>query len=132
MGHEATNPKRVGGLARDKPSFVRTKPWSGARKGKPQEGRTGEGRSQRTEKENPGGDKAQESYAPDVSLNRCVRWWTLARSKTLKAWKRQEGSGAGNGVRLRGRNKALKGEPQERIRHETRPVGSGRMKAPGG
>jgi len=132
MGHEATNPRRVGGLERDKPSFVRTKPCSGARKSEPQEGRAGEGRNQRTEMENPGGAKAQESHAPDASLNHCMGWRILARSKTLKAWKRQEGKDAGDGVRLRGRNKALKGEPQERIRHETRPVGSERMKAPRG
>jgi hypothetical protein len=42
---------------------------------------------------------------------------------------RHEGNGAGDGVRLRERKKALEGEPQERIRHETRPAGSGRMKA---
>jgi hypothetical protein len=41
---------------------------------------------------------------------------------------RQEGTGAGNGVRLRERSKALKGEPHERIRHETRSAGTGRMK----
>jgi hypothetical protein len=45
---------------------------------------------------------------------------------------RQEGNGAGDGERLHGRNKALKGEPHERIWHETRPAGSGRTKAPGG
>jgi hypothetical protein len=48
------------------------------------------------------------------------------------AFQRQEGNGAGDGVRLHGRSNALEGEPQERIRHETRPAGSGRMKAPGG
>ena len=41
---------------------------------------------------------------------------------------RQEGNGAGDSVRLHGRNKASKGEPQERIRHETRPAGLGRTK----
>jgi hypothetical protein len=45
---------------------------------------------------------------------------------------RQEGNGAGDGHRLPGRNKALKGEPQERDRHETRPGGFGRRKAPRG
>jgi hypothetical protein len=35
-------------------------------------------------------------------------------------------------ARLRGRKKALKGWPHERIRHETGPAGSGRIKAPGG
>lgn len=35
-------------------------------------------------------------------------------------------SGVGDGVRLRWRRKALEGKPQERIRHETRPIGSGR------
>jgi hypothetical protein len=49
-----------------------------------------------------------------------------------KAFQHQEGNGAGDGERLHGRSKALKGEPQERIRHETRPAGSGRMKASGG
>jgi hypothetical protein len=43
--------------------------------------------------------------------------------------KRQEGRGAGDGELLHERNKALKGEPQERIRHETRPAGSERIKA---
>jgi hypothetical protein len=47
-----------------------------------------------------------------------------------QAPQRQEGNGTGDGVRLRGRSKALKGEPQERIRHETRPAGSGRIEAP--
>jgi hypothetical protein len=45
---------------------------------------------------------------------------------------RHEGCGAGNGVRLCGRNKALEGEPQERDRHETGPAGVGRSKASGG
>jgi hypothetical protein len=45
---------------------------------------------------------------------------------------RQEGKDAGDGVRLRGRNKALKGEPHERIRPEIRLAGTGRHKAPGG
>jgi hypothetical protein len=45
---------------------------------------------------------------------------------------RQEGNGAGDGVRLHGRSKALKGEPQERIWHETRPAGPGRTKTPRG
>jgi len=31
-----------------------------------------------------------------------------------------------------GGRKLWRAEPQERIRHETRPAGSGRMKAPGG
>jgi hypothetical protein len=42
---------------------------------------------------------------------------------------RQEGTGAGDGERLHERSKALKGEPHERIWHETGPAGSGRMKA---
>jgi hypothetical protein len=41
----------------------------------------------------------------------------------------QEGNGAGDGERLHERSNALKGEPQERIWHETRPAGSGRIKA---
>ena len=41
-------------------------------------------------------------------------------------FERQEGNGAGDGVRLHGRSEALKVEPQERIRHEIRPAGSGR------
>ena len=45
---------------------------------------------------------------------------------------RQEGNGVGNCVRLRKRSNALKSEPQERIRHEIRPVGVGRNKASGG
>jgi hypothetical protein len=49
-----------------------------------------------------------------------------------RTFQRQEGNGAGDGVRLHGRSKALKGEPQERIRHETRPVGPGRTKTPRG
>jgi hypothetical protein len=43
--------------------------------------------------------------------------------------KRQEGRGAGDGELLHERNKALKGEPQERIRHEIGPAGSRWMKA---
>jgi hypothetical protein len=61
---------------------------------------------------NPGGENAQESYALGSSLNRWVGWRTLTRSKTLKASKRHEGNGAGNSVRLRGRNKALEGDPK--------------------
>jgi hypothetical protein len=49
-----------------------------------------------------------------------------------ETFQRQEGIGAGDGVRLHGRNKALKGEPQERIWHETRPAGPGRTKTPRG
>jgi hypothetical protein len=45
------------------------------------------------------------------------------------SFQRQEGRGAGNGVQLHERRKALKGEPHERIWHETRPAGSGRFKA---
>lgn len=39
----------------------------------------------RGKREYPGGEKAQESYAPDSSLNRFVWWRTLAMSKALKA-----------------------------------------------
>jgi hypothetical protein len=46
------------------------------------------------------------------SLNRWTGWRTLARSETLKALERHEGNGAGNGVRLRGRKKALEGDPK--------------------
>jgi hypothetical protein len=60
-------------------------------------------------------------------LRRSVR-----TSERLEGFQRQEGTGAGDGVRLHGRSKALKGEPHERIRHETGPAGSGRMKASGG
>jgi hypothetical protein len=42
------------------------------------------------------------------------------------------GTALEDSVRLRERKKALEGGPQERIRHETRPAGSRRMKAPGG
>jgi hypothetical protein len=49
-----------------------------------------------------------------------------------KAFQHQEGNDAGDGERLHERSKALKGEPQERIRHETRPAGSGRTEASGG
>ena len=38
----------------------------------------------RGEKEDPGGENAQESYAPDRSLNRLIWWRTLARRNTLK------------------------------------------------
>jgi hypothetical protein len=54
----------------------------------------------------------QESYALVPSLNRWIEWRTPERSKTLKALKRREGNGAGNSVRLLGRNKALKGFPR--------------------
>jgi len=66
------------------------------------------------------------------SLNRWTGWRTLARSKTLKAYETPRGE------RRRRRRTAAREEessggwPQERIRHETRPAGSGRMKAPGG
>jgi hypothetical protein len=40
---------------------------------------------QRRERENPGGEKTQESYALGCSLNRSTEWRTLAWSKTLKA-----------------------------------------------
>jgi hypothetical protein len=49
-----------------------------------------------------------------------------------RAFQHHEGRGVGDGERLHGRSKALKGEPHERIRHETRPAGSGRIKASGG
>jgi hypothetical protein len=49
-----------------------------------------------------------------------------------KGLERHEGMGAGDGVRLRERRNALKGKPHERIWHETRPAGSGRIEAPGG
>jgi len=35
--------------------------------------------------EGPGGNEAQESYAPVPSLNRWYEWRTLKRSKALKA-----------------------------------------------
>jgi hypothetical protein len=57
------------------------------------------------------------------------RFWGHRPPRVLQ---RQEGNGAGDGCRLRERNKALKGEPQERIRHATRPAGSGRNEASGG
>jgi len=38
---------------------------------------------------------------------------------------RHEGSGIGDGIRLRERKKALKGEPHERIWHEIGPVSDG-------
>jgi hypothetical protein len=53
-------------------------------------------------------------------------------SKTLKALKRQEGNGAGNSVRLRGRKKALEGDPKSGSGMKQGRAGSGRMKAPGG
>jgi hypothetical protein len=53
----------------------------------------------------------------------------FSESGTGRFQKRQEGNGAGDSVRLHGRRNALKGEPQERIRHETRPAGSKRIKA---
>jgi hypothetical protein len=37
------------------------------------------------EREDPGGKKAHESYAPGFSLNRWIRWRTFAWRKTLKA-----------------------------------------------
>jgi hypothetical protein len=45
---------------------------------------------------------------------------------------RQEGTGAGDGVRLRERKKALKGEPQERIRSENGRQARGGVEASGG
>jgi hypothetical protein len=48
---------------------------------------------------------------------------------------RNNGKGAWapeNGVLLHERSKALKGKPHERIRHETRPAGTWRSKAPRG
>jgi hypothetical protein len=46
------------------------------------------------------------------SLNNWTGLRTLAWSKTLKVLKHQEGIGAGNSVRLRGRKKALEGDPK--------------------
>jgi hypothetical protein len=65
-----------------------------------------------------------------AALRRSRRLWVSGVGR--KAFQRQEGTDAGDSVRLHGRSKALKGEPHERIRHETRPAGSGRIKAPGG
>jgi hypothetical protein len=59
---------------------------------------------------------------------RCSRRATGPRVMR-KAFQHQEGNGAGDGERLHERRKALKGEPHERIWHETRPAGSGRIKA---
>jgi hypothetical protein len=80
--------------------------------GEPHEGRTGGKPGHRRERENLGGEKAQESYALGSSLNRWVGWRTLAWRKTLKAEERHEGNGAGNGARLRERKKALEGDPK--------------------
>jgi len=49
-----------------------------------QEGRCGEGRASPAG-EHPGGEKAQESYAPLLGVNNQGRWRTPVRSKALKA-----------------------------------------------
>jgi hypothetical protein len=67
-----------------------------------------------------------------LSLNNWTGKRTLAWSKTLKAWKRQEGIGAGDSERLRGRKKALEGDPKSGSGMEQGRGGSGRMKAPRG
>jgi hypothetical protein len=64
-------------------------------------------------------------------------WRGVSAPATVLRWfdevpgsqKHQEGNGAGDGERLRERNNALKGEPQERIWHEIGPADSGRKKA---
>jgi hypothetical protein len=56
----------------------------------------------------------------------CVRYDRVARHR--ERFQRQEGNDAGDGERLHEGSKALKGEPQERIRHEIRPADSERMK----
>jgi hypothetical protein len=76
------------------------------------EGRFGEGRYHHRKRENPGGENTQESYALNPSLNRWIEWRTLSRSNTLRTLKRREGMGAGNSVRMRKWNKALKGCPK--------------------
>jgi hypothetical protein len=58
-----------------------------------------------------------------------VRDGSAVLGKAGRAQQRQEGNGVGDGERLHGRSKALKGKPHERIWHETRPAGSGRIKA---
>jgi len=88
--------------------------------------------AQRRESEHPGGEKTQESYALGLQLKQLDRVADSGveqhpegvetprgerRWKQRTAAREEEGSG---------------GWPQERIRHETRPGGSGRMKAPGG
>jgi hypothetical protein len=68
-----------------------------------------------SEGENPGGRKAQESYVQAAGLTPFRSQRTLVRSKTLKvrtvfgSIQHHEGSGAGDGARLHGRSKALKG-----------------------
>jgi hypothetical protein len=61
-----------------------------------------------------------------VSLFRQGRTAAISMKTVGSGLERQEGNGAGNGERLHEGSKALKGEPQERIRHEIRPAGSGR------
>jgi len=84
------------------------------------------------ESENLGGEKAQESYALGSSLNNSVGWRTPERSKTLKAVRTPRGEGRWKRRTAAREEQSSGGRPQERIRHETRPASSGRMKAPGG
>jgi hypothetical protein len=77
--------------------------------------------------------KARAFRGPDRMLE-CVGRLRSMRSggQAQGAFQRQEGKGVGDGERLHEGSKALKGEPQERIRHEIRPAGSERMKVSGG
>jgi hypothetical protein len=55
--------------------------------------------------------------------------WFVAVAASIQ---RHEGNGAGDGVRLRERSKALEGKPHERIWSETRPASMGTVNAPRG
>jgi hypothetical protein len=80
------------------------------------------------------GDKKASPLWGSSGLARCFGTCdsSVVLGKVGRSSQRQEGNGAGDGERLHERSNALKGEPHERIRHETRPAGSRRIKAPGG
>jgi len=98
----------------------------------PQEGRAGGWPVQRKKRENPEGLKTQESYALSFGLNRRAGWRTVALSKTLKVLRTPRGEWRWKQRTAAREEESSEGWPQERIRHGTRPAGSGRMKAPGG
>lgn len=76
-----------------------------------------------------GGFSAGLNSTVSVPLARFGATWSVSAVRLEQAVQRQEGIDAGDGVRLRGRKKALEGEPHERIWHETRPAGPERVKA---
>jgi hypothetical protein len=142
-GQKAAKPRRVGSLERDQPIPRESRPCRAAERtlaspGEAHEGRQGGSLAVPVGESNPGGRKAQESYALGTGLNRRPEeadsraeqglegeggFVGFANRRSFEAFalrrisrrgtrviQHQEGNGAGDGVRLRGRKKALEGE----------------------